>query len=210
MHRTLSTAVLAAAFVVVLAPVAAAAPYLVTLQQFLDAPDATLTTFEDVPAFTEASGLTVGGLTFTYAGGSGQAIISPSTETTDVTGNTLAIPAPFSALTIDFDAPVSAFGTGFAFLSGPAQDVLSIELFDGDDSLGAISFDSEQDNFVAGGFAGIGNDAAFDRVVLTFTDPAAFAGAIDNLRTIPAQIPEPGTLTLLGLALGAFARRRRC
>lgn len=203
--RNVFTAVLATALTIT-ATAAGAAPVAVGLGAF--GPGSSLTTFESIAPFTEANGLVVDGLTFTYGGGNLFAVIAASIDSANVDGQTLAFFAPAQTLTIAFDAPVLAFGTGFALIASPRLDALGIELFAGAASLGTVTFDSVLDPLFAGGFAGVQNDTPFDRVVLTFNDPSAGAFAVDNLRTRRATIPEPALLTLLGLASVTAARRR--
>lgn len=213
--QSFRTVALATLFTLTALVTANAAPLPIGVDVFESATGATLVTFEGIPEFTEANGLTVGSLTFEYAGPAGSAFIGPTLESDNIAGESLAISAfgAPEALSIHFSSAVIAFGTGFAFSTQDAvADALTIEIFDGLTSLGTLSFNANPDPSLIGGFAGLRNDVAFDRVVLTFDDPNALLIALDNLRTIPAPstpIPEPATLSLLGLAVVAVRHRRR-
>lgn len=212
-RRFIPTAMLAAA-----STFAASGPAVAALMP-LDAlafAGSTRTTFGGIAEGTEVNGLSVDNLTFTYAGGNGAVVISsigftalfPSSNVSDPVLNA-PLPMP-AALTVEFDRPVSAFGFGFAFSAFTSDaTALRITAFEGSDQLGTVTFGSAPDPLLVGGFAGVADDAtAFDRVVINLTQEASEAFALDNFRTIPAAVPEPTTLSLLGLAaLAALLRR---
>ena len=106
---------------------------------------------------------------------------------------------------------------GFGFIqNGPppgVDDAVSVELFLGSESLGALAFDSAPYPTLLGGFAGIGSTTPFDRAIITFRNTTFTSDyAIDNLRFNAVAVSEPASLAMVGfagLAVSGFLIRRR-
>ena len=86
-------------------------------------------------------------------------------------------------------------------------NAVTVTLFNGATNLGSLGYTGSPDPTFSGGFAGIGNDTPFNRVTLSFASTST-AFDFDNIRAISA-VPEPATLTLVGIGALALARRRR-
>lgn len=99
---------------------------------------------------------------------------------------------------------------GFLVETNSGDDV-TIEAFLGASSLGSVNFPNPNGPTVD--FVGIGDLGGFDRITVTTATNANGFFAMDNFRFeggSNGQVPEPGTLALLGLGLaGALISRRR-
>jgi hypothetical protein len=192
---------------------ASAAPFAV--------PKATLqppqVTFSEVPSFTDLNGLSINGFTFTE--NMQTAFTAPPGfgpgNTNNISGDAAHSGVPPGAgyiLTVSLASPALSFGFGFA-LQGTASvaNAVTLTLFSGMTNLGSLVFAGAPDPVFTGGYAGIGNDALFDRVEITF-NPQFGNFVIDNF-SARAAVPEAGgtLLMLLGSAapLGLFALIRR-
>ncbi len=122
--------------------------------------------------------------------------------TDQVLSNTYFVEDNFGAagwgdFTVGFLAPQTHLGVEF-----PGE--LRIELYSGEVSPGNLLWSGDFGGLdTTGNFAGVIPEDTFDHMVLS--DPGDDYAFIDNLHYV---IPEPGTLTLLGLgALGVIRRR---
>lgn len=100
---------------------------------------------------------------------------------------------------------------GFLVETNSGDDV-TIEAFLGANSLGSVNFPNP--NGVTVDFIGIGDLGGFDRITVTTAINSNGFFAMDDFRFeggSNGQVPEPGTLALLGLGLlsGVLASRRR-
>ena len=170
----------------------------------------TLTTFTGLADGTEVNGLVVDGITFQYSLGDGLVIINGGPgETNNVSPqNVVSIGDPAGVLTMVLPSLVNAFGYGFAILSSdPIASATTMSLFNGATAVGSLSFSGAPDPAFAGGFAGLQSTLAFDRIQVIFSGGPAFA--LDNIRTANINVPEPGTLALLGLGIVGLGLGRR-
>jgi len=187
---------------------AAATP--VPLPKSVFAGDA-LIDFGAVPFGTVVNGLVTGGVTFGFTvGGSGSTDATVTNTGPGVSNNINPLNIEGNAtgvLSLTFPQPELRFGLGFALIS-PGS--LTIALFDAASTpLGSLTYPGVPDPTFPGGFAGIGNDVAFTRALVTFA-PGPVRFAADNIRfSTAATVPEPGTLVLLGTGLAVVGRRIR-
>jgi PEP-CTERM motif len=118
-----------------------------------------------------------------------------------------------AVLSLLFPSLQTRFGYGYAVAAEqgvPLPNATTVRLFDASNALvGTLSGNALPDPSFPGGFMGIGSTIAFLRAEVTFsTQGAAFA--FDNARFSDVPVPEPGTLTLVGLGAAlAVARRMR-
>jgi hypothetical protein len=175
----------------------------------------TLITFTGIPDGTEVNGLSLGGVLFSYSLGNGQLIIDggPGLTNNIAPPNIVSVGANGGVLSLFLPSFSNVFGFGFAILSGAnVPNATIITLFSGATNIGALLYGATPDPTFSGGFAGIQSATAFDRVQLTFNSVAAEAFAVDNIRfgTV-AAVPEPTTIVMVGMVLGAMVviRRRR-
>lgn len=111
-----------------------------------------------------------------------------------------------SSLTLALSQDVTTFGLELESNAFGAFD-FTAQFFDGLTEIGSITR-SVNGNAGARLFAGT-SDIAFDRVVISVAGTTGFALAQVRY-DLAAQVPEPGTLALVGLAaLGLFGARRR-
>jgi len=177
-------------------------------------PGSTLTTFTGLPDGTEVSGLTVGGIQFSYSLGLGQLVIDggPGVTNNISPPNIVSVGNPAGVLTLVLPGLVDTFGYGFAVLNtAPVANATTIQLFNGATLVGSMSYAGVPDPVFAGGFAGIQSTLLFDSVRLTFNSVAAPAFALDNVRTLnsTSAVPEPGTIVLFATGLAFLWSRRR-
>jgi len=174
--------------------------------------NATVITFNGLADGTEVNGLTVSGVQFSYTvGGSpldGAVVIDGGPGPT----NHIAPPNIVSdgdntgVLTVTLPSSVHLFGYGFAILSEEAvANATTLSAFNGTTLLGSLSFSGAPDPTFTGGFAGIeSTTTAFNRLQLTFNSSVAPAFAVGNV-TFVSTVPEPSTMLLAVLGLGALA-----
>ena len=150
---------------------------------------------------------TVGGLsaTFSSSGDPGGFAVESSFFDT-LTGNVLVDPGPANApnltLSILFSAPVTTISMDFATNSA-AGVPFDLSAFNGTTGVGSTTATGS----IPGGFAfpeGVisFSGATFNRVVLSV--PGAPDFAIDNV-SVTTALPEPGSISLLVLGVGAIA-----
>jgi hypothetical protein len=94
---------------------------------------------------------------------------------------------------------------------GTLTGTTTIQLFNGETSLGSLLYSSMPDPAGQGGFAGIRSTTPFDRAELTFGTifgPVGFG--VDNIRFTPVAetVPEPSSIVLQSLGLGVVAYLR--
>jgi len=169
-------------------------------------------TFSEVANFTPLNGLLINGFTFTESipmvftspPGSGPGDTNNNSGDTALSGLG-SIPAGY-ILTVSLATPSLSFGFGFA-LQGvtTVANAVTVTLFDGATNLGSLVVAGALDPAFTGGFVGVGNDAFFNSVQITFNDSFS-AFAVDNFSSV---IPEPSTVSLLaGAGLAALFFRR--
>jgi hypothetical protein len=188
-----------------------AAPFVLSQSAF----GAPIINFGVVQTLAPINGQTINGVTFGFTIGgipSNDAVIDDGPDNTNnitianIEGNTLGV------LRLIFPQLEVGFGFGYALAVAGVSitNATSVELFDASNvSLGSLSFNSAPDPFFTGGFAGIGNLTPFKSAQVTFANFGRFA--FDNVRVIPAAVPEPSSILLLGFGLLGlrFVRRGR-
>lgn len=145
--------------------------------------------------------------TFTSSGGNDFLVFPSANLFFTMSGNVLLplADAPTEILTVAFSAPQSVFSVQFGLNTFNAAIPFTLTAYLGAAQVGTSSATGAVFNFVEGTLMFSG--ATFDRVLLT---SAAQDFAIDNLTVRPADVPEPGVVTLLaGAFVGVMARRRR-
>lgn len=118
-----------------------------------------------------------------------------------------------AVLSLLFPSLQTRLGYGYALLTldaTPVANATTVRLFDASNALvGTLSGNALPDPSFLGGFMGIGSTIPFLRAEVTFSN-AGLAFAFDNVRFSNTPVPEPGTLTLVGLSAAlAVARRVR-
>jgi hypothetical protein len=173
-----------------------------------------VTTFDGWADNTEVNGLTVDGIPT-----NGQLKIdgTDSTSTLHVLAPLIDSPPcsygcdPPGTLLLTLPRFADALGYGFAELySLPLPDATTITLFSGNTPVGSLVYSSNYDNYIPGGFAGIGSTIPFNRVAIDFSIKAG-EFQVDNIHIAyetPGVIPEPGTLLLVTSGIGLLAGRR--
>jgi hypothetical protein len=194
-----------------------------------------LVDYNSTPVGTNASGLTVDGLTFGCCTGRERdpkpAYIAEWSGATYVDGHVIYVPeidggTPVGTMGMLMPGPSTMFGLGYYLPAigtgvpgGFEPNALTIKLFD--DSVvpntlvGTLSFNAYSDGDPLdpwsrfGGYAGIASTLPFNRVNVTFNSNVSTV-AVDNFRV--TAVPEPST-GLLMLALGvpavSWLKRRR-
>jgi hypothetical protein len=174
-------------------------------------PGSTLTTFTGLATGTEVNGLIVDGISFSYSLGNGKVNIDGGPGVTNHISppNIVSVGDDSGILTLVFPSLIDSFGYGFAVLSSATlPNATTISLFNGAVPVGSLTYGGAPDPFFTGGFAGIQSTLEFNRALVTFDSAAAPAFALDNIRTA-SQVPEPGTLLLVGTGIRGIVRRRR-
>lgn len=188
--------------------------------------------FESVPLGAPATGLTIGGIQFSYNGsrGSTGAVIANSFGPTAHTEGHVLQGSTFGLLGMTFAKPVSSFSLGFALqFEGDVPDGLRMDIFDPEGGfIESLSFDAEQDGYdirgggaeyasaraVTGGSGRIGMAVlSFESMVdpLRGDDNGNFIPLfeIDNIEVNFIPLPSPALLTGFGLVGMASVWRRR-
>lgn len=175
-------------------------------------------TFSEVPSFTSLNGLTINGFTFTETtplAFTASSAFGPN-PSNNLSGDRAlsgagSIPAGY-VLSVSLATAARSFGFGFA-LQGTTSvaNAVTLTLFNGAINLGSLSFAGGPDPTLTGGFAGIANDAFFNRVEITFNQSFT-SFAVDNFAA-RTQVPETGSTLLMLFAaaapLGVVAARLR-
>lgn len=139
-------------------------------------------------------------------GGVGNQANGIDTTNYGTTGSTSALGTPSANFTIKFDSLQKYFG----LLWGSVDDYNTLAFYDGLTWIGQITgvdvMGSPNGNQGPGGtvYANINSDLNFDSVVFT---SAGYAFEFDNIAWSASRqdVPEPGSLALLGLGLAGLA-----
>jgi hypothetical protein len=153
-----------------------------------------------------ADGSTVNGITYSTSTAGDALVTSAFVTSTGANGLGDTVVGFFQAadtVTFSFASPVSAFGIdvntfdavngGYSGTTNAGDVVLS-------------SFDPFP-GFNTGQFLGFSSTAAFTSI--TIAAPGGFVYTLDTLRYVPAQVPEPSALLLVGVGLATAGLRRR-
>lgn len=188
---------------------AQAAPTLITSSADPSLSGSSLIDFESAAQGTFPS-TTISGVTFSAAPGS-LYIESIYSGQYAATGQYLANRETPEPVTISFGTAVSAFG----FNWGAADQPWTLELFDGSNNLlGTLNIAAQTDPYAS--FIGAASSSA-DIASVKLTALSSYGYdyfLLDNFQFVSggSQVPEPGTLLLLGLAaagFGAASRRKK-
>lgn len=211
-HRQrLATALVSLGILMAAAPARAA---VVSLTQF-DFGGATLIDFGTNQTLAPINGQVISGVTFGYTLNGSPSIdaviggdpgptnnITPA-HVVNSLGNDGAV------LSLLFPSLQTRFGYGYALAADsiPIANATTVRLFDASNALvGTLSGNALPDPSFPGGFMGIGSTIAFLRAEVTFSN-AGVAFAFDNARFSDVPVPEPGTLTMMGLGAALAVAR---
>lgn len=176
----------------------------------------TVVNFEADTAGPKANGFVSGGVTFSDSMGAGLSVLvgqSPECNSTCLavlSDDTSALIMSFGQLTGSLSLEFGNDQPGFF----PAGGLAYLQLYLGNVLVGEASTVVNEDDIMNQTVSYVG--AAFDNAVFAYTDAAKnridLIEVVDNITyEAAAQVPEPGTLALAGLALAGlgYSRRRK-
>jgi hypothetical protein len=157
---------------------------------------------EGFESFTAGNPIDFGPFTATLNGGSGFNQQTGNNLITTEGNSVMTFEYGYTSVEFAFDNAINAFGIDITSIDFAPPTTISFF----DDRGNAIYDFAIHDNWAGATFFGVTNDQAFSTVRFDFTGSEILA--FDNLQ-FGSAVPEPATLSLLGLGLLGLARAYR-